>query len=508
MKKVLALILALLISFLLFAENTKTTKTDTVEQTNSDSTLEDLEADLFSADSETLVTAEKATKEKLTEDNVQLKASLDEASLLLESKKLRIGGRLDSALTLNYLWQDPYSKQSDYIKAFTKPTKAVLETKLAAQLFFDARPSDKSKIYAKFDFGVPFEKEIGGLATARLPTLGKIEAPTVSYGVPNFKVRELYADFSVKDIAFFRFGKHAVKWGTGYFYSPADVLNISRIDPQNPEAEREGALSLRTHIIIPKTQHNIWLYLLPPGKAEGFNPKYTAGAAKAELVLGDWEIGIGGFYRYKKAPRLITSLSGNIANKLNVFAEAVFAWGSDYVYHKNDEHFTAYTQKNKPFFQATVGTSYTNAKSKSTIALQYYYNGFGYKRPYTVLMPASNTYARLKDKESLSKDDSALLQASSTSLRDMLTMTNLGQHYIALSFTQAELGSDSVSLNFFQQFGVSELEALSAVTLNWNIYKPITMHTSLNFTYPLSKKSLSTGSIGWNLGFTLGGGKF
>lgn len=517
MKKILISILILNVSFFLFAQDA-----DSIINENADF---DLETELFGENAEILAPQNDATTKKTT-DNPLVKANLDEASVLLESEKLKIGGRLDSGLTLNYRWADPYSKKENAKYAFTHPETAMLHTNLAAQLFFDARPTDSSKIYAKFDFGVPFEKDITGAANinkALLSSIGLppaalvgfpasgIDIPVTASGVPNFKVRELYTDFSAKDIAFFRFGKHAVKWGTGYFYSPADVLNVSRIDPQDPEAEREGAISLRTHIIIPKTQHNFWLYLLPPGKTEEFKPEYTGGAAKAELVFGNWEIGFGGFYRYEKAPRFITTLSGSIANKVSVFAEGVFAWGSDYIYHKNDVEFTAYTEKKKPFFQATIGGSYTNTKSKSTVAAQYYYNGFGYKKPYDVLYPASAVLAVLKekqDKETLTPAELEAARRAGGAAAHAGAMEHIGQHYIALNFTQAKLGTDKLSLNLFQQFAISELEGTSVLTLNWNIYKFASMNTAMLCTYPLSKRSLSKGSIGWKLGFNLGGGKF
>lgn len=492
MKKFVVVLFVLCGSFFLPAQDIENTDTTSVE---------DLEAQLFGENTETVLDAEDVNSKKLSEKDVTLKASLEEASVLLETEKLKIGGRLDSGLSLNYVWTDPFTKKADLKKAFTNPEVSVFQTLLAAQLFFDARPTNNSKIYGKFDFGVPFEKEIQGVSTIQLPPPGaSFNIPVVVSGVPNFSVRELYVDFSAKDIAFFRFGKHAVKWGTGYFYSPADILNISRIDPQDPEAEKEGPISFRTHVIIPKTQHNIWLYLLPPTKLEKFNPKYTGGAIKFDLVFGDWELGVGGFYRYEKAPRLVTTLSGSIVNKISIFAEGIFAWGSDYTYHKNDSSFSEYTEKKKPFFQATIGGSYSITKTKSTIALQYYYNGFGYKKPYDVFYSA---LTKANDKSTFPPNTSAIKTIS-----DMTAMNHLGQHYIAFTFNQAELGTDKLSLNFFQEFAISELETTSVLTFNWNIYKFVKMNTSLMLKYPLSSTSLSKGAVGWSLGFKLGGGKF
>lgn len=482
MKKIAIFIFVLFIPFFVFAQENSS----------------DLENELFGGDEDTLISAEEASSEN--KSGLKFKADLEKATLSLESKKMRIGGSLSSSMGIDYAWVDPYSKKDDYLKSF-KDGKGSFNTTLNGSLFFDARPNEDLKLYGKFLFGFPFEKSLSGALTVPKNSFGPLQPNDISLpigvnGAANIKIQELYTDFSAKDIAFFRFGKHAVKWGTGYFYSPADVINISRIDPQDPTADREGGISLRTHIIIPKTQHNIWLYLLPPGQGEDFDPKYTAGAAKGEFVVGNWELGFGGWYKYEKAPRLITTVSGSIAGKVAVFGEGVFAWGSDYTYYKAD--MSSYTEKNKPFFQATLGGSYSNADTNTSIALQYFYNGFGY----------SNTDVSTSILEK-AEDPVSLSDASfRKKLQNVLAMGNRGQHYIALNISQNKLGTDKLSLNLFQQFAISELEGFSKLTLNWKIYKFASMSTGPSFSYPLSPSSKTKGQIGYSLSFRLGGGTF
>jgi len=471
MKKIVIFIFVLFFPFFVFTQENSS----------------DLEDDLFGGDEDTLISAEEAGSD--SKSNLKFKADLEKANLSLESKKLRIGGSLSSSMGINYSWGDPYSKKNDYLKSF-KDGKGSFNTTLNGSLFFDARPGEDLKLYGKFLFGFPFEKSLSGVGVVTKDQISDpalkalfqtafpngLYAPIGVNGAANIKIQELYTDFSAKNIAFFRFGKHAVKWGTGYFYSPADVINISRIDPQYPTADREGGISLRTHIIIPKTQHNIWLYLLPPEQGDGFDPKYTAGAAKGEFVVGNWELGFGGWYKYEKAPRLITTVSGSIAGKVAVFGEGVFAWGSDYTYYKAD--MSSYTEKSKPFFQATLGASYSNADTNTGIALQYFYNGFGYKKAETDRMFIEMKYLQM------------------------------GQHYIALNISQNKLGTDKLSLNLFQQFAISELEGLSTLTLNWKIYKFASMSTGPSFSYPLSLSSKTKGEVRYSLSFRLGGGVF
>ena len=87
-------------------------------------------------------------------------------------------------------------------------------------------------------------------------------------------------------------------------------------------------------------------------------------------------------------------------------------------------------------------------------------------------------------------------------------MGNPGQHYIAFTLSQNKIGTEDVSASLFQQFAVTEQEGLTTLSLNWKIFKFVQMSTGPVFSYPLSSSSYSKGSIGYNLTFTLGGGKF
>ncbi len=460
-----------------------------------------LEDELFGGDEDLFVSPDKAHTASSSTDSdsptddrpLKFQADLQKAMLSLEGEKLRIGGSLDSSLKLSCNWTEPYEPKPD----------STLKTTLNANLFFDARPVENLKIYGKFSFGFPFEKSLSGLAVLQkkqLPLLpNDIAVPIGVNGAVNISIRELYTDFSLKDIAFFRFGKHAVKWGTGYFYSPADIINISRIDPQDPEADKEGPLSLRTHIVIPGTQHNLWFYLLPPADS-GFKIENTAVAAKAEFVFGNWEWGIGGRYRYDQAPKLVTTLSGSIAGKVAVFAEGVFAWGSDYIYYKNGDYNSGYTEKNKAFFQATAGASYSNAKTHTSVAAQYFYNGFGYRNTKEVQSIIEAGFAEAQKGN--------LLHSSVRAAGNITSMGNIGQHYIACTLSQNKIGTEKLRAQLFQQFAVSELQGMSVLTFSWNPNRFIGFSIGPAFTYPLSTESQAKSTAGFSLSVKMGGGKF
>ena len=112
---------------------------------------------------------------------------------------------------------------------------------LSSDFYLDARPEEDFRVFFKGAVSYPFTSD---------------ENRTFS---DVFTVKELFSDFQIGDTVFFRAGKQTVSWGVGYFFSPADVINLSRIDPEDPEEERTGPVSLKTH--IPFSVHNGYLYL-------------------------------------------------------------------------------------------------------------------------------------------------------------------------------------------------------------------------------------------------------
>ena len=165
-------------------------------------------------------------------------------------------------------------------------------------------------------------------------------------------IRELFADFQWKDWAFFRVGKHTIQWGVGYFFSPADVLNLVSIDPHDPTAEREGPISLKTH--VPFGQNNAYLYLIANDIS---SPAEIAVAPKLEVVLGGYELGAGGFYQKDLPAGLMLTATGPLG-KLDLFGEAVLQY--------------AWKLASAPLvFSATLGADYLDPEHGVTVFAQY-----------------------------------------------------------------------------------------------------------------------------------------
>jgi len=261
----------------------------------------------------------------------QGEAAPEEAFLV--SERLEWGGSFDLLFDTQVIW-DGYPDSWDML--FNEGT-SFLASRLAADLFFDARPERDFRVFGKVKaaYEYPYDWDIG--------------------------IFELFSDFQYKDLLFFRAGKQTVQWGVGYFFSPADVLNLVSIDPEDPEAEREGPIAVKTH--VPFAAHNAYLYLVANDIEK---PTEIAVAPKLELLLGNYELGIGGFYQADLSPKGMLTLTGPLW-ELDLFAEAMIQWGSDNV-----------PIEDELLFSGTAGFAYVNPDWDLTVVAQYFFDGQGY----------------------------------------------------------------------------------------------------------------------------------
>ncbi len=289
--------------------------------------------------------------------------------ILFEDGSIKIGGNFTTSLETK---TDLYSEED---KSFGENLKdSVLTPTANANLIVDARPTQSLRMYTKFGIQYPYAvKENLQNKDFFDQTVTLKKQVTISDW---FSLKELFTDFSIADTAFFRFGLHTVTWGTGYFFSPvSDLINTSSIDPENTSAQVDGSLNLRTQIVLPNTQNCLWFYVIPStdfvaGTTADTYLRDTALAAKADLVFGNWEFGIGGFYKYQNAPKAMLTASGSLKN-VSVFGEFVYRYGADSEWSTKKDDWSDKTS----IFQATVGLSRYWKNPAITLAAQYYYDG-------------------------------------------------------------------------------------------------------------------------------------
>lgn len=289
--------------------------------------------------------------------------------VIFDSGSIKVGGSLTAGLTTNTVL---YSPEENSFGENLKNTK--LTPDLSALLSVDARPTETLRIYTKFGLAYPFETKAYSYTQLAGTSLADLKFETKTSITDWFKLKELFTDFSIKDRAFFRFGVHTVTWGAGYFFSPvSDMINTSSIDPENPELQVDGALNLRTQIVFPGSQNCLWFYVIPSTNftnqtAESY-ARDTAFAGKADILIGNWELGVGGFVKYQNAPKVMLTATGSL-KKVSFFGELVYSYGAAKEWQEN----TDWNDKTN-IIQATAGLSYYWKDPMITLAAQYYFNG-------------------------------------------------------------------------------------------------------------------------------------
>lgn len=406
--------------------------------------------------------------------------------VIFENGSVKVGGSLDASVSTNTVLYSPDNKSlGDNIYA----TK--LTPKLSALLSVDARPSETLRIYTKFGFAYPFNEKVTTILQ-RTPGTGTVTGASSSI-TEWFKLKELFTDFSIKDTAFFRFGVHTVTWGAGYFFSPvSDMINTTSIDPQNPTAQVDGALNLRTQIVIPNSQNCLWFYVIPSTNfqnqtAESY-ARETALAGKADILIGNWEFGIGAFYKYQNAPKAMLTATGSL-KKISFFGEFVYSYGaaSEWTAKKDD-----WSDKTS-IIQATLGFSYYWKEPMITLAAQYYYNGNDKDMPFNYAIAGHNIAAMA----SFGK-----VFGTKNVTASIFAMANFGRKDLSAAYRTVLLGMGTTN---------EQIDAMTGTSLTVNgmlYYSPITQ-LKVGMGPVLTFKTFEQNpTVSLKLSATLGGGKF
>lgn len=233
------------------------------------------------------------------------------------------------------------------------------ELDLSGTFFLDARPSEEVRVLAKARAAYPFED------------------------AGDWALRELFADLALQPGLRLRAGKQTVNWGVGRFWSPANVINLERIDPEHPDEELAGPVAARLHAV--RGTSNLYAYAL----LQGMEEDGTVGiAAKAEGLVGGTELSLAGVWRPDR-PWAVAATATGPALGLDLYAEAVVRGGGRRTYVVEDGGaplgVSAESREAEPAFQGTLGFSWTWSDETEAWNLaasaQYLRNGAGYADP-------------------------------------------------------------------------------------------------------------------------------
>ncbi|HET6921722.1 MAG TPA: hypothetical protein VFI16_01115 [Anaeromyxobacteraceae bacterium] len=239
---------------------------------------------------------------------------------------LQIGGQLYLRFSLSSFEDQPPSRWT-----FSSPS--------LADVFLDARPTERVRGYGLartfYDPNPP-----SGLG--QLTQVGVTSAPGA--GTARVALDQLWLSFDAARRVFVTVGKQHVKWGTGRFWNPTDFLHVRRRDPLAAFDDRGGTAMARASLPLGEgrgglTAAAVVERLAPPSEplvpVEGAAPERPAaelgavgGAARAEVVLGTWELGADAVAQRGMRPRYGLDVSGGLW-ELDLRGEVAFRTGSD-----------------------------------------------------------------------------------------------------------------------------------------------------------------------------------
>lgn len=453
---------------------------------------------------------------------------------LLVTEGIRWRGSIRGRVGLNWEWDDVWTPDFGILD----PGSQGLSPSVGADLAFDARPDREFRAYGKLEIATTTDGTLNLASLTAEPdsiagllpegfvavenedgdTEVQTDDGTVVFVLPGedsesenapegavgtapglaIDVIELFTDYTYGDALFFRFGKHTIQWGTGYFFSPADVLNLTSIDPEDPTAERQGPISLR--VLYPfGVTGNAYLYLITNAQAE---PLDVALAPKVEFATGNGELGFGAYYQRTLAPRLIALYTVSVG-EVDLFAEGVLLYGSDRVFVRPSRDQSAaeldpeddyelvvetYEVEEALFAQATAGFRYLKDWEDGPSlfsAVQYFCNGEGYDTTVPDLLPAA---ARLL----LNPGENGLAIADADQQPDGYTpppdltfsdLANWGRHYVGATVGLSELFGTDLGVTVFGLVNLTDLSGIATPALSYRFMERFNLSASARFTF-------------------------
>jgi hypothetical protein len=386
------------------------------------------------------------TEEEMVEATEETGAIRD---AFLQTEGVSIGGTFSGTLDLNATWTDPWNGEA---KPFD-PDRYGLSPGAGASLGFSAKPATDLGFYGEVRTSYPFVKTINGVT------------------VPDISVFKLYSKFSMNDAVFFTFGKQPLKWGKGYFFAPAnDLLSLSAVDFDDPEAEREGPLSLRMNVPVPGILASASLIMV----FGGTRPKDTVLAPKFEIAFPGVELSAAAYYRYDDPPKLIAGAS-IVKDELSLFGEGLVSFGSERIFIEPDGNTVKLAERpDDLFFTGTAGLVYRKSWEKKLellVAGQYIYDGEG--QPNISLTEARQGFLlRLGETPTEQLMKLAELTADPVQLASAVAPfgSRLGRHYGALSLNAGKIAGSDVSFSVFALANLADLSGMVKPQITWQVF--------------------------------------
>ncbi len=278
----------------------------------------------------------------------------------------------------------------------TPPSKWALSAPTLTDLYLDARPIDRVRgfVLGRMFFDPTQTASATGLVPGAAPPAN-----------PQVLLDQLWLRFDVERTAFVTLGRQHVKWGVGRFWNPTDYLHAVRRDPLAVFDERTGTTMARVDLpweqrgwnlsgvavfeplVTQATTAFVSSLEEPTGTvatAAQASPSNQLGAigggARAEVVVGTWELGLDAVAQRGIRPRYGVDVSGGLW-ELDLRGELSLRTSSDVpLYRGGLTSFTTYEPAGiRP--AAVIAADWSHKYSDEdtfTVGIEYFYNSNGY----------------------------------------------------------------------------------------------------------------------------------
>lgn len=355
------------------------------------------------------------------------------ADALLTNEAVVIGGNFGVSAQINL-----GLNAKDNEDAFTSGL-----SDLSTRLFLDARPTPDFRAFAKGD--ISYDSSDG----------------------VSFDLREAFADIAIEDTVFLRAGKQTINWGVGLFFSPANLVNIENIDPENTGAELAGPVAIKAQVPIGNNNFSGYALLntIDSGTDIGL-------AARYEFLVENYELTVGGVIRNEAPWAIMTTATGAIED-ITVFAELVLEGNTDKTFIiKDDTSPLGYSASSSDdlYASATLGAraSYTTENDLYSVAgvVQYFFNGLGYED--------SSVFTEKPQVVG------ALLGQGQLSFSDLMER---GQHYAAISINSQDLANSGFTPSLLWLGNLSDGSGIISASVNYTDIEYFTPSLSYRYNY-------------------------
>lgn len=211
-----------------------------------------------------------------------------------------------------------------------------------------------------------------------------IEIPTVYEGASNsftniseqnllLQFNEFFIDLPMGDRLFNRVGKQVLKWGQGYFWNPADLVNVEAKDFSDLEALREGNYGLRMHYVRGASFNAYGFF-----RADHYSDYNSYSAAlRVQQVFGGTEMAIGSFQKPGRHGVLSLDLSTGLG-VYNVYFEGIAAKASIKSYWTGDNNNPVLEERLENGAKLVLGMNRSWKDDQLYGGLELYYNSWAY----------------------------------------------------------------------------------------------------------------------------------